>query len=43
MNTTSIGRRPQNVKSRINKQPLIGSYSNFELRLRQPKQGVQIS
>ena len=40
--TTSNGRRPQNIKSGISQQPLIGSYSNFKLRLRRPKQSVQI-
>ena len=34
MKTTSNGRRPQNIKSGISQQPLIGSYSNFKLKLR---------
>ena len=34
MKTTSNGRRPQNIKSGISQQPLIGSYSNFKLSLR---------
>jgi hypothetical protein len=37
-----FGRLPQNIKSGISQQPLIGSYSNFKLRLRPPKQSVQI-
>ena len=32
--TTSNGRRPQNIKSWISQQPLIGSSSNFKLKLR---------
>ena len=39
---TSNGIRPQNIKSGLSKQPLIGSYSNFKYRLRRPKQSVQI-
>ena len=42
MKKTAYGRQPQNIKSGISQQPLIGSYSNFKLRLRQPKQSVQI-
>ena len=42
MKTTFNGRRPQNIKSGISQQSLIGSYSNFKLRLRRPKQSVQI-
>jgi hypothetical protein len=34
MKTTSDGRRPQNIKSGIFQQPLIGSSSNFKLKLR---------
>ena len=34
MNTTSYGRRPQNIKSGIYQQPLIESYSNLKLKLR---------
>ena len=37
-----FGRLPQNIKSGLSQQPLIGSYSNFKLRLRRPKQSVQI-
>ena len=33
MKTTSNGRRPQNIKSGISQQPLIGSYSYFKLNL----------
>jgi hypothetical protein len=36
MKTTSNGRRPQNIKSGISQQPLIGSSSNFKLKLRGP-------
>ena len=32
--TTSNGRRPQNIKSGISQQPLIGSHSNFKLKLK---------
>ena len=40
---TSIGRRPQNIKSGISKQPLIGSFLNFEFKLRWPNQnGIEI-
>ena len=42
MKTTSNGRPPQNIKSGISQQPLIGSYPNFELRLKRPKKSVQI-
>ena len=38
MKTTSNGRRPQNIKSWISQQPLIGSSSNFKLKLRGPNQ-----
>ena len=31
---TTNGRRPQNIKSRISQQPLIGSSSNLKLKLR---------
>ena len=31
---TTNGRRPQNMKSGIDQQPLVGSYSNFKLKLR---------
>ena len=34
MKTTSDGRWPQNIKSGISQQPLIGSSSNFKLKLR---------
>ena len=36
MKTTSNGRRPQNIKSWISQQPLIGSASNFKLKLKGP-------
>ena len=32
------GRRPNNIKSWISQQQLIGSFSNFELKLRGPNQ-----
>ena len=38
MKTTSDGRRPQNIKSGISQQALIGSSSNFKLKLRGPNQ-----
>ena len=31
--TTTNGRRPQNMKSGISQQPLVGSYSNLKLKL----------
>ena len=34
--TTCNGRQPQNIKSWISQQPLIGSSSNFKLKLRGP-------
>ena len=34
--TTTNGRQPQNIKSWISQQPLIGSFSNFKLKLRGP-------
>ena len=36
--TTSNGRRPQNNKSGISQQLLIGSFSNLKLKLRGPNQ-----
>ena len=33
MKTTSDGRRPQNIKSGLSQQPLIGSYSNINQTL----------
>ena len=38
MKTTSNGRLPQNIKSWISQHPLIGSSSNFILKLRGPNQ-----
>ena len=38
----SKGRRPQNIKSGISQQPLIGLYSNFKLKLRRPNHILQI-
>ena len=40
--TTSNGRRPQNIKSWIPQQPLIGSSSNFKLKLRGPNQNKKM-
>ena len=34
MEMTSNGRQPQNIKSGISQQPLIGSSSNFKLKNR---------
>ena len=34
MKTTLNGRQPENIKSGLYQQPLIGSYSNFKLKLR---------
>ena len=34
MKTTSYGRQPQNIKSGISQLPLMGSYSNFKIKLR---------
>jgi hypothetical protein len=42
MKKTSYGRRPENIKSGISQQPLIGSNSNFKLKLRLPKKNLQI-
>jgi hypothetical protein len=42
MKTTSNRRRPQNIKNGICKQQLIGSYSNFKLKLRRPNNISQI-
>ena len=39
---TSNGRQPQNIKSGISQQPLIGSYSSFKLKLRWPNNILQI-
>ena len=38
---TSNERRPQNIQSGICQQPLIGSSSNFKLKLRGPNQNQQ--
>ena len=40
MKMTSNGRRPPNIKSWISQQPLIGSSSNFKLKLRGPNQNA---
>ena len=37
MKNTSNGRRHTNIKTGISQQPLIGSCSNFKLKLRLPK------
>ena len=42
MKTTFYGRQPHNIKSGISLQPLIGSFSNFKLKLRMPNYIVQI-
>ena len=41
MMTTSNGRRPQNIKSLISQQPLIGSSSNLKLKLRGPNKNIK--
>ena len=38
MQTTSNGRQPQNIKSGISQQQLIGTSSNFKLKLMGPNQ-----
>jgi hypothetical protein len=43
MKTTSNGRWPQNIKSWLSHQPLIGSSSNFKLILRGPNQYKKIA
>ena len=40
--TISNRRRPQNIESGISHQPLIGSSSNFKLKLRVPNQNQKI-
>ena len=42
MKKTYNGRRPQNIESGISQQPLIGSSSNFTLKLRVPNQNQKI-
>ena len=42
MKTTSNGRWPQNIKRWISQQPLIGSSSNFKLKLRGPNQNLKL-
>ena len=42
MKMTSNGRQPQNIKSGISQQPLIGSYSNFKLKISGPNHILQI-
>jgi hypothetical protein len=42
MKTTSNGRRPQNIKSWISQQPLIGSSSNLKLKLRGPNKNIKL-
>ena len=41
LKTTTRGRRPQNIKSGISLQQLIGSYSNFKLKLRLTNRNLQ--
>jgi hypothetical protein len=36
MRSTTNERQPQNIKSGITQQPLIGLYSNFDLKLKLP-------
>ena len=42
MKTTSNGRRPQNIKSKISQQPLNRPSSNFKLKLRGPNRNKEI-
>ena len=42
MKTTSNGTWPQNIKSGISQQPLIGSYFNFKHKLGWPNHSLQI-
>ena len=42
MKSSSNGRWPQNIKSGISQQLLIGSYSNFKLQLRWPNHILKI-
>ena len=42
MKTTSNGRQPQNIKSGISQQPLIGVYSNSKIKLRWTNYIIQI-
>ena len=39
---TSNRRQPQTIKSGISQKPIIGSYSNFKLKLRWPNHSLQI-
>ena len=39
--TTYNGRLPQNMKSRISQQPLVGSYSNLKLKITGLNQGYK--
>ena len=39
--TTTNGRRPQNMKSGISQQPLVGPYSNLKLMLIGSNQSLQ--
>jgi hypothetical protein len=41
-NGPPIGKRPQNIKSGISQQPLIGSSSNFKLKLMGPNQNKML-
>jgi hypothetical protein len=42
MKTTSKGRRPQNIKSRISQQPLMRSFFNFQLKPMGPSQNKRL-
>ena len=42
MKMTTNGRRPQNIKSGISQQPMIGSYSKFKLKLIRQNQSFQM-
>ena len=41
--TTTNGRRPQNIKSKISQHPLIGFSSNLKVKLRGPNQNQKSS
>jgi hypothetical protein len=43
MKTTFNGRQPQNMKSGISQQPLVGTYSNLKLELMELNQNAQRS
>ena len=42
MEKTYIGRRPQSIKTGISQWPLIGTFSNFKLKLMGPNQNLKL-